>query len=83
MNLDVLERELPKILNAFEPKNTFTKPTLFIRGALSNYILDDDFKEISSVFVDAEFETIENAGHWVHAEQPEQFLNTVLSFCLL
>jgi pimeloyl-ACP methyl ester carboxylesterase len=81
MNIDVLEREMPEILAAIPEKETFV-PTLFIRGALSNYILDEDFSAIEEVFPEAEFVTIENAGHWVHAEAPEEFMDAVLSFCL-
>lgn len=83
MNISVLEREMPEILRAFQPKEEITVPTLFIKGELSNYILEEDKKEMQEVFVDASFTTIENAGHWVHSEQPEEFINAVLSFCLL
>jgi esterase len=81
MNIEVLEREMPEILAALPQKETFA-PVLFIRGALSNYILDDDFPEIEEWFPEAELVTIENAGHWVHAEAPEEFIDAVLTFCL-
>lgn len=81
MNVEVLEREMPKIL-AGVPEKEVSVPTLFIRGELSNYILDDDIAEIENVFIDAEVVTIKNAGHWVHAEAPTEFLDTLLSFCL-
>jgi len=81
MNVEALERDMPNIL-AEVPKIQVSIPTLFIRGALSNYILDDDISDIEDVFVDSEVVTIENAGHWVHAEAPAEFLDTLLSFCL-
>jgi pimeloyl-ACP methyl ester carboxylesterase len=81
MNIEVLEREMPEILAAIPEKETFV-PALFIRGALSNYILDEDFSAIEEVFPEAEFVTIDHAGHWVHAEAPEEFMDAVLSFCL-
>lgn len=81
MNIEVLEREMTEILAALPQKETFV-PVLFIRGALSNYILDDDFPEIEEWFPEAELVTIENAGHWVHAEAPEEYIDAVLSFCL-
>ena len=49
MNVDVLEREMPEILKPFEADEIFT-PTLFIRGALSNYILDEDQRSIELQF---------------------------------
>ncbi len=81
MNVPVLEREMPAILEGFEADEIFT-PTLFIRGALSNYILDEDFEALERQFPDSEIVTIENAGHWVHAEAPEEFLEALLGFCL-
>lgn len=81
MNVPVLEREMENILSALEPVECFVH-TLFIRGGLSQYILDEDISEIEEVFPDSEFITIENAGHWVHAEQPDAFMDAVLGFCL-
>lgn len=81
MNIDVLEREMPEILKAL-PEGEVSIPTLFIRGELSNYILDEDIPSIEDQFIDSEVVTIPDAGHWVHAEAPELFLNQLLSFCL-
>lgn len=81
MNLPVLEREMPNILGGFEAEEIFT-PTLFIRGAMSNYILDEDIPSLEAQFPDMELITIENAGHWVHAEAPEEFQEALLGFSL-
>jgi esterase len=81
MNVEVLEREMPEILKAL-PEGDVMTPTLFIRGELSNYVLDEDIPSIESQFIDVEFVTIPDAGHWVHAESPTVFLETLLSFCL-
>lgn len=81
MNIDVLEREMPEILKAL-PEGEVTVPTLFIRGELSNYILDEDIPNIEHQFIDSEVVTIKGAGHWVHAEAPDEFLNVLLSFSL-
>lgn len=81
MNVPVLEKEMENILSAIEPIECFVQ-TLFIRGALSQYILDEDIPEIEEVFPDSELITIDNAGHWVHAEQPDAFMDAVLGFCL-
>lgn len=81
MNLNVLEREMDEILDAIPSIEVLT-PTLFIRGELSNYIIDDDWQDIEQQFPDSDLVTISNAGHWVHAEAPEIFIDTVLSFCL-
>jgi pimeloyl-ACP methyl ester carboxylesterase len=64
------------------PKKEVWIQTLFIRGALSNYILDEDWEGIEEVFPDSELVTIENSGHWVHAEASEVFLESVLEFLI-
>jgi len=81
MNVAVLEQFMPEILAAIPEKEAWT-PTLFIRGGLSNYILSEDIDEIELRFPDSTLETIEDAGHWVHAEQPDAFADAVLGFCL-
>ena len=81
MNLPVLEREMPNILGGFGADEIFT-PTLFIRGAMSNYVLDEDVPSLESQFPDMELITIENAGHWVHAEAPNEFQEALLGFSL-
>lgn len=81
MNIDVLEREMPEILKAL-PEGQVHIPTLFMRGELSNYVLDEDMPKIEEQFIDVEFVTINGAGHWLHAEAPEEFLNELLSYCL-
>lgn len=82
MNIPVLEKEMNQILKALPHGETVFLPTLFIRGELSNYILDEDWSEIEEIFADAQLVSIPNAGHWVHAEAPEPFMDAVLSFCL-
>ena len=58
----------------------YTGPTLFIRGAQSNYVKDAAIPVISARFPAARVETIPEAGHWLHADQPEAFGAIVQSF---
>lgn len=81
MNIEVLERDMPEILTPFEADEIFT-PTLFIRGELSNYVLDEDIPSIEAQFPDLEVITIIGAGHWVHAEAPNEFQEALLGFSL-
>ena len=55
-------------------------PSLFIRGENSNYILDDDINLIQEIFPNSILETIDGAGHWLHAEKPQLFLQLVRAF---
>jgi len=60
----------------------YEEPTLFIKGAQSNYIQPEAELKIKIQFPKAEITTIENAGHWVHAEQPAAFFETAIQFLL-
>ena len=81
MNVSVLEASMDQILEPIPETEVFT-PTLFIRGELSNYILDEDISDIENLFPDSQYITISQAGHWVHAEKPDEFVDAVLGFCL-
>ncbi len=81
VNFKVLQASMQEILSAL-PKKEVLLSTLFIRGELSDYILETDIDEIENLFPDSQMVTIRNAGHWVHAEAPDEFTDTVLSFCL-
>lgn len=81
MNVAVLEREMPNILAALPEQVSWT-PTLFLRGELSNYILSDDESSLEELFPDSILQTIPNAGHWLHAEQPDAFFDAVMGFSL-
>lgn len=58
----------------------FDKPTLFLKGANSNYILESDSAEIKKHFPKATIEIIANAGHWLHAENPTDFYTSAMRF---
>lgn len=55
-------------------------PTLFIRGSESDYIGAVEIDVIERHFGNFEIATIDGAGHWLHAEQPEEFLRRVEDF---
>lgn len=78
-NLEVLKQEMPSILGEIQLSENWV-PTLFIRGEKSNYIVDEDLDDIEEKYPDMQLVTIPNAGHWVHAEAPDLFMNTVLEF---
>ncbi|MGA2246576.1 MAG: alpha/beta fold hydrolase [Verrucomicrobiota bacterium] len=58
----------------------FTQPVLFIRGGKSKYLQPEDEPLIREWFPAAQMQTIPDAGHWVHADQPVEFLRLVLEF---
>lgn len=79
-NLAVLHRDYRNILAEIASPNGIDVPTLFIRGGKSDYVLDADFPSIRKLFSHAEFATIEGAGHWLHAEQPDAFFAKTMAF---
>jgi len=80
LNLTVLAQQYPKLIEAVCEGISIKRSSLFIRGALSDYIEDDDVTLIKQQFSDTNIVTIEKAGHWVHAEKPDEFLSTVEAF---
>jgi len=80
LNLAVLNANLPLMFGGLESASVFTKPALFIRGGLSNYLMEDDIELIRKYFPEAIIHTIASAGHWVHADAPEEFLTVVMDF---
>ncbi|HLW29908.1 MAG TPA: alpha/beta fold hydrolase [Brumimicrobium sp.] len=82
INLPILEEKLHEIVSALPKKETLID-TLFIAGGQSDYILPEDHDNIRKYFPLAEFHVIERAGHWIHAEAPEEFMEEVMGFTLL
>lgn len=79
MNLPVLWDHFKDILAPVSGE-PFDKPTLFIRGSRSNYIKPEETTLIKTLFPQAEIITIEGAGHWVHADKPNEILSVLNNF---
>lgn len=80
INLPVLERSIAIIGEALAPDSRIQVPSLFIKGQNSRYISDQDKTEIPVMFPNSSLVEIAGAGHWVQAEQPQLFADTVLDF---
>ena len=78
-NLNTLTRDIENMLEGL-PSDEVSIPTLFIRGDQSNYIMESDYSSILSQFTQSEIVTVEGAGHWVHAEAPDDFYELVGKF---
>jgi esterase len=79
INLPVISQKLSNIGLDLQFAGQFKKPTLFIRGAKSKYVLDSDWKRITEIFPTAELETMDT-GHWVQAEKPQEFSAKVIQW---
>ena len=82
INLKTIYDSYDNLRQALPNDLLFNKPTLFIRGEDSNYILDRDISIIKTHFPKARIETIPNSGHWVHIDAPDEFVRIVQEFSL-
>ncbi len=81
LNVDALLENLPLIGNFPDvASQNYAEKTLFIRGENSDYILDEHRSSIKKLFPRAEIETVNDAGHWVHIDQPEMVLAKIDAF---
>ena len=80
INLDVLTENVSEVGEALPLHAKFDGDTLFLRGDKSEYIGNQDETLIKNHFPQAIIATISNAGHWLHAENPEDFYNAVTNF---
>lgn len=79
-NLQVLaEKYNDFVANAIR-FGTFNGETLFVAGEKSHYILPQDHFSIRQQFPHFELVTVPDAGHWLHAENPDYFTQVVIDF---
>ncbi len=80
LNLDVLAAEMPKIVGWPATQGQFSGPTLFLTGALSDYVRPAYRETILTLFPKARFAKLPGASHWLHADRPREFEETVRVF---
>ena len=80
LNLDVLAAEMPKIVGWPDIQGRFDGPVLFLTGSDSQYVLPEHRDHIRALFPAARFAKIKGAGHWLHADKPREFEETVRAF---
>lgn len=80
LNLDVLEAEMDRIIGWPGVEGRFDGHTLFLSGGASDYVRTEHRPLIRSLFPQARFARIPGAGHWLHAEKPREFAETLRAF---
>lgn len=80
INLPVIARNIEEIGKGLNQNTSYSKPALFIRGGNSDYITGADVNLIHSIFSNSKLKTIEGAGHWLHAEKPQEFYDIVTDY---
>jgi len=80
LNLNVLKENLQTLLDSVGiPGQIYSGPVLVISGMQSGYIRQEDHRDFSEAFPAVEFIEID-AGHWVHAEKPQELIRVLLKF---
>lgn len=72
LNLEAISANMDFVFDGVESTDSYQKPTLFIRAGVSDYIQDSDTPLIKELFPNAKIQIIDDASHWVHADNPEE-----------
>lgn len=79
-NFRVLKDKMEEIGENIAANSVYHKPALFLRGDRSEYIAPSDEPLIKKHFPNSSLATIDNAGHWLHAENPQLFFEISFDF---
>ncbi len=82
LNAAALLDNLDKIMAAIDLSDRFLHPitgfpVIFLKGSFSHYLTATDVADIRKVFPAAEFVVINGAGHWIHADKPEEVIENL------
>jgi len=72
LNVDSIYNNLENVFEGVDSPYTSDVPALFVKGEASDYIIEEDYEMILKNFPNAQFTTINNASHWVHADAPDE-----------
>jgi esterase len=80
MNFKALEQNYDHIISEVKSPNQFIGSTLFVKGANSDYLHEDELLKIRKIFPNAQMNIIDGAGHWIHAEKENELLTVSTNF---
>jgi len=82
LNLDVLDHEMDHITGwpDMDGHMPYTGPTLFLSGGISSYVRPEHRPGIKALFPNARMAKLPGAGHWLHAEKPREFEQSLRVF---
>jgi esterase len=84
LNINVLQQSLNQIMAGFEDKiidlNFYKNPVMFLKGEKSGYIDFTGEQLINQAFPAAKIEIVKNAGHWIHADNPDEVVRQFNNF---
>ncbi len=79
-NVPALKSAYDEIIGPLDFTNVYSGEVLFILGADSRYLKEEDKPYILHYFPLSQFVYIANAGHWVHADNPKDFYTELVNF---
>lgn len=82
LNLDAINRNMDR-LTGFPDLSAgmvYSGPSMFLVGAKSDYVRPRHHATIRRLFPEASIMLMPDAGHWLHAEKPAEFLDFVSRF---
>ena len=79
-NIKLLASSIEKISERIDIKSQIEVETLFLKGENSIYIDKSDLITFNNDFFKYSLKEVKNSGHWIHAENPTDFLTEVRSF---
>ena len=82
LNLSALKKNLAPIMGFPKLELRSLSQTLILRGAISDYVLDEHRPVFERYFANFQLETIQNAGHWLHVEKRTEFQEKLIKFLL-
>ncbi|MDL2315184.1 alpha/beta hydrolase [Bacteroidales bacterium OttesenSCG-928-C19] len=78
-NAQVIANEISSVVNSVPLKNVINHPTFLMRGKNSGHVPDAHLSEMRKMFPNLEDIVIENAGHWVHVDNRNKFVELLKS----
>ena len=80
INIEILKNASEAIGEGLKNDAKSDKKCLFLKGQHSDYITDNDHSIIKYHFPNADQSLIKKSGHWLHAENPEDFFRVTLDW---
>ena len=80
VGLEQIIKGYPDIVTVPAGDQPYDGPCLVLRGANSDYVSDAMLPALKQVLPNARVVTLKEAGHWLHADQPQAFQQAVESF---
>lgn len=83
INLSTITQNIEEVGQELKTSDSIDISTLFVFGTKSDYVLPEDKADIRVLFPKSVFVGVNDAGHWIHAEKPVEFVATVKKFIKL